>query len=176
MVASLSISRTANAIVSIGTEQANDHAVDDGRLALYFDSLVRRILRHEEGPLASIDESLECGFTLDRRGHDITGGGDGLLAHDDMVTLENAGVLHAVARHPKREEVTALGPIRRDREQPLDILFCNDGNASGDASDDGNASGVSDVAKTDTTAPAPGQVDVAFARQRLEMVPRCPRR
>ena len=41
----------------------------------------------------------------------VAGVGGGLLAHDDVVTVEDAGVDHRLAAHPQHEELAVAGEV-----------------------------------------------------------------
>ena len=66
------------------------------------------------------------------------GVGVGLLAHDDVVAVEDAGVDHGVAPDADHEELAVAGEVLRDGERLLDVLGREHAGAGGDVADEGD--------------------------------------
>ena len=62
----------------------------------------------------------------------------GLLAHDDVVAVEDAGVDHGVAAHPQHEELAVAGEVFRDGQRLLDVLLREHAGAGGDVAHEGH--------------------------------------
>ncbi len=66
------------------------------------------------------------------------GCGVGLLAHDDVVAVEDAGLDHRVAAHAQHEEHAVAGEVLRDGEGLLDVLGREHAGAGGDVAHQGH--------------------------------------
>ena len=62
--------------------------------------------------------------------------GGGLLADDDVVTVEDAGLDHRVAPHPQHEHRAFTGEVGREGEDLLDVLGGEDAGTGGDVTDE----------------------------------------
>ena len=80
----------------------------------------------------------------------VAGFGVGLLAHDDVVAVEDAGLDHGVAAHAQHEEHAVAGEVFRDGERLLDVLRREHAGAGGDVADERH---VADGAALDRSRP-----------------------
>ena len=62
--------------------------------------------------------------------------GGGLLAGDDEVAVEDAGVDHRVAADPQHEQLAVAGEVGRQRQHLLDVLLGEHVGAGGDVADE----------------------------------------
>ena len=75
-------------------------------------------------------ESLERRLAVDRGDDYVAILGRGLLAHDHLVAIKDAGVSHAVPGHTKGEVRASSRPLRGDWNAPFDVLLGRDGHAA----------------------------------------------
>ena len=69
---------------------------------------------------------------------DVARFGRGLLAHDDVVAVEDAGVDHGLAADPQHEEHAVAGEVFGDGEGLLDVLGREHAGARRDVADEGD--------------------------------------
>ena len=67
--------------------------------------------------------------------------GLGLLADDDVVAVEDAGVDHRVAPHPEHEQLAVAGEVLGEGQQLLDVLLGQHVGPGGDVADEGHVAG-----------------------------------
>ena len=64
------------------------------------------------------------------------GAGLRLLAHDDVVAVEDAGLDHGVAADPEHEEDAVAGEVLGHRQRLLDVLRREHAGPGGDVADE----------------------------------------
>ena len=95
------------------------------------------VLGPEHDLVAAPEEGLHRGLLARDAGDDgVAGIGRGLLAHDHVVAVEDAGVDHGVAADPHHEELAVAGEVFGDGEGLLDVLLREHAGAGGDVADE----------------------------------------
>ena len=97
------------------------------------------VLGPEHDLVAPPEEGLDRGLLARDPGDDgVARIGRRLLAHDDVVAVEDAGVDHGVAADPEHEELAVAGEVFRDGQRLLDVLGREHAGAGGDVADEGH--------------------------------------
>src|SRR5512139_3812371 len=93
------------------------------------------VLRLEPDLILLTEEALDCRLVIDQGDHDLAVAGALRGAHHDEVTLEDAGVLHALPAHPQDVVAILTADDVRDVEVLFDVLLGEDRLAGRDLPD-----------------------------------------
>ena len=87
-------------------------------------------------------EGLDGGFVLDQCNNDLAVVGNGGLAGDDDITVENAGIDHTLAFDMQGEQLVGLIAVGTEGNVALDLLHSEDGLTGGNGAEQRNIEGL----------------------------------